>query len=412
MKTYKKRKKCAICNSKKIKKIIEFGEVPLAGYFPKKEELSNISAYELNLNFCPDCGLVQTDSVIEPSVLFKDYRYISSIGLQKHFDSVAQLMDDKYTLKDKKVLEIGCNDGVLLEPMKNLGADCMGIDPAENIVKLARDKGLEVICDYFDYKKAKKYEFKNKFDIIVSNNTFAHIIDIQSVLKGIEYSLKEGGYFQFEVHYLKKLIEDVQWDNIYHEHIYYYSLTALDYFARKFDMQIVDFEEIPIHCGSIRVTMQKRNMYRLFSLPNFDKVQLEIKNEKNLGLYDIEYFLHFKNRMKKQIKDFRTTLDEINKEHRIIGYGASGRANMFCNIVKLNSNDVEYIIDESPERYNRYIANTDIPIYSKEKLEAEDKSIYIVIMAWNYQDMIIEKLKKLGFNNYIVAFPEPEVIFG
>jgi len=410
MKIYKKRKKCAICNSKKIKKIIEFGEVPLAGYFPKKEELSNISAYELNLNFCPNCGLVQTDSVIEPDILFKDYRYISSIGLQKHFDSVAQLMDDKYVLKDKKILEIGCNDGVLLEPMKKLGADCLGIDPAKNIVKLARDRGLDVICDYFNYKKAKKLKFKNKFDIIVSNNTFAHIIDIRSVMKGIEYSLKTGGHFIFEVHYLKSLIEDTQWDNIYHEHIYYYSLTALDYFAKEFGLKIVEFEEIPIHCGSIRVNIEKRGIYRKFIIPNFDKVQMQIEKEKKLGLYNVDYFLHFKNRMKKQIKNFREMLDDINREHRIIGYGASGRANMFCNIVKLTSDDVEYIIDESPERYGRYIANTDIPIYSKEKLETEDKEIYIVIMAWNYQDMIIEKLKKMGFKNYMVAFPEPKII--
>ena len=410
MKIYKKRKKCAICNSKKIKKIIEFGEVPLAGYFPKKEELSNISAYELNLNFCPNCGLVQTDSVIEPDILFKDYRYISSIGLQKHFDSVAQLMDDKYVLKDKKILEIGCNDGVLLEPMKKLGADCLGIDPAKNIVKLARDRGLDVICDYFNYKKAKKLKFKNKFDIIVSNNTFAHIIDIRSVMKGIEYSLKIGGHFIFEVHYLKSLIEDIQWDNIYHEHIYYYSLTALDYFAKEFGLKIIEFEEIPIHCGSIRVTIEKRSIYKIFTIPNLDKVQMQIDKEKKLGLYNVDYFLHFKNRMKTQIKDFRETLDDINKEHRIIGYGASGRANMFCNIVKLTSDDVEYIIDESPERYGRYIANTDIPIYPKEKLEAEDKEIYIVIMAWNYQDMIIEKLKKMGFKNFMVAFPEPKII--
>lgn len=410
MKTYKKRKKCAICNNKEIKKIMEFGDVPLAGYFPKKEELTNISSYELNLNFCPNCGLVQTDSVIQPDILFKDYRYISSVGLQNHFDNVAHILDGKYGLKGRLVLEIGCNDGVLLEPMKKLGADCIGIDPAENIVKLARDKGLDVICDYFNYKKAKKYNFKNKFNIIVSNNTFAHIIDIQSVLKGVEYSLKEGGFFVFEVHYLKRLIEDVQWDNIYHEHIYYYSLTALDYFARKFDMQVVDFEEIPIHSGSIRVTMQKRNVYRLSSLTNSDKVQLEIKKEKEIGLYDVDYFLNFTNRMNNQIKDFRETLDTIKGDSQVIGYGASGRANMFCNIVKLTSNDVEFIIDESPERYNRYIANTDIPIYPKEKLENMDKEIYIIIMAWNYQDMIIDKLKKMGFKNFVVAFPEPKII--
>jgi len=405
MKTHKKRNHCAVCNSKDVKKIIEFGEVPLAGYFPKEDELTNISAYELNLNFCPNCGLVQTDSIINPDILFKDYRYISSVGLQNHFNDVAQILDNKYGLKDKKVLELGCNDGVLLEPMKNLGADCLGIDPAENIVKLARARGLDVICDYFNYKRAKKHKFKEKFDIIVANNTFAHISDIRSVLKGVEYSLKDGGHFIFEVHYLKKLIEDIQWDNIYHEHLYYYSLIALDNFARMFGMQVNDFEEIPIHSGSIRVTMQKTLESNIS-----EKIKLQLIKEKELGLYDVDYFLDFKNRMKKQIKDFRETLESIKVDNQVIGYGASGRANMFCNIVKLDSNDIGFIIDESPERYGRYIANTDIPIYSKEKLEDIDKEIYIVIMAWNYQDMIIGKLKKMGFKNFVVAFPEPKII--
>lgn len=412
MKIYKKRKRCAICRNKKLNKIVEFGNVPLAGYFPKKEEIGTISSYELNLNFCSKCGLVQTDSVIDPNILFKDYRYISSVGLQNHFNEVANVLDSKYGLKNKDVLEIGCNDGVLLEPMKKLGANCVGIDPAENIVKLARDKGLNVINDYFNYKKSKKYKFKNKFNLIVSNNTFAHITNIRSVLKGIEYSLKEGGKFIFEVHYLKRLIEDIQWDNIYHEHIYYYSLITLSNFADLFGMQIVNFEEIPIHSGSIRVTMEKRTLYKYYSIPMQEKIEIKLKEEENMGLYDVNYFKSFNDRMKKQIRDFKVILNSFDSGIRIIGYGASGRANMFCNIVKLTSNDIEFIIDESPERYGRYIANTNIPIYPKEELEKiiNKDDVYILILAWNYKDMIIKKLKKIGFNNYIVAFPEPKVI--
>lgn len=409
MKTYKKRKQCAVCNNKNLEKIVNFGNVPLAGYFPKKEELNNISSYELNLNFCPNCGLVQTDSVIDPNVLFKDYRYISSVGLQKHFNDVASILDNKYDLKDKEILEIGCNDGVLLEPMKKLGTNCIGIDPAKNIVKLARDRGLNVINDYFNYKKAKKYKWESKFDLIVSNNTFAHIIDIRSVLKGINYSLKEGGVFVFEVHYLKKLIEETQWDNIYHEHIYYYSLTALNNFAKIFGLQVVDFEEIPIHSGSIRVTMKKQTF---FSIPIQGKIEKVIEQEKKIGLLDLEYFKDFNNRMQNQIRMFRDILSSFDTGTRIIGYGASGRANMFCNIVNLSSKDIEFIIDESPERYGRYIANTNIFIYPKEELEKiiNKDNVYIFILAWNYKDMIIEKLKKMGFNNYIVAFPEPTIL--
>lgn len=407
MKEYKKRSKCAICKNKKLQKILELGQVPLAGYFPKDDERHILSGYELNLNFCPKCGLVQTDSVINPDTLFKDYRYISSVGLQSHFNEVAKMLDDKYKVKDKDILDIGCNDGVLLAPLKELGAKCIGIDPAENIVQIARERELEVINDYFNKKKAKKYGFKNKFDIITSNNTFAHITNIRSVLKGVKYSLKEGGVFIIEVHYLKRLIEDIQWDNIYHEHIYYYSLTALNNFAELVGLKVIDYEEFPIHSGSIRVTMKKTH-----TLEKSTKVEARLKEESDMGLTSVEYFRNFSENMRKQINQIKKLLWVCDYNSKVIGFGASGRANMFCNIVKLTNNDVSYIIDESPERYGRFIANTDIPIFPMEKLdEIENKNeFYVLITAWNYQQKIIDKLTPKGFKKFIVAFPEPKII--
>lgn len=406
METYKKRRSCAVCKNKKLHTILELGKVPLAGYFPKDEERFNLSSYNLNLNFCPECGLVQTNSVINPDILFKDYRYISSVGLQKHFNELADILNERYSIKDKYILDIGCNDGVLMAPMKDLGARCIGIDPAENIVQIARKRGLEVINDYFNKKTAKKYDFKNKFDIITSNNTFAHIIEIRSVLEGVKYSLKKGGVFIIEVHYLKKLIEDIQWDNIYHEHIYYYSLTALNNFAELIGLEVIDFEEIPIHSGSIRVTMKKTS-----DKIESSKVEKRLEDEQNMGLTSIWYFNNFSLNMKNQISRFKMELSEL-PSGKVIGFGASGRANMFCNIVGLSSKDVSYIIDESPERYNRYIANTDIPIFPLEKLDniKNKEEFYILITAWNYQEVIIEKLKKIGFLNFIVAFPEFKII--
>lgn len=406
MKEYSKREKCAICGNKKIVKIIEFGNVPLAGFFPTEKERLNISSYELNLNFCPKCGLVQTDSVIDPDVLFKDYRYISSVGLQKHFNELANILNDKYCVKDKDILDIGCNDGVLLAPLKDLGAKCIGIDPAENIVQIARKRNLTVFNDYFNKETAKKYKFKSKFDIITANNTFAHVINIKSFLEGVKYSLKDNGVFVIEVHYLKKLIEDVQWDNIYHEHIYYYSLTALNNFANIVGLRVIDFEEFPIHSGSIRVTMQKISDKKT----KFDKIEQRIEEESNMGLTSLWYYGNFSINMKGQIYRFKMELSEL--KGKVIGFGASGRANMFCNIVGLSSKEISYIVDESPERYGRYIANTDIPIYPIDKLENEDKkNCYILITAWNYTEMIIEKLKKIGFHKFIVAFPNTKIIY-
>lgn len=397
---YKKREKCAICDNINLKNIISFGKVPLAGKFPKKEELSNINIYDLNLVICEECGLVQTDSIISPDVLFKDYRYASSVSLSGYFKNVANILSNKFDLKNLNILEIGCNDGVLMLPLKEKGANIIGIDPAINIVNIAKEKGLNVICDYFNYNNSIKYNLQDKFDIIIANNSFAHITEIKSVLEGINLSLKDDGIFIFEVHYLNSLIEFNQWDNIYHEHMYYYSVTSIKNFMEKFNMNLIDFEEITNHSGSIRFYAKKNNASAINQ-----KIIDKIENEKELLYLKINEFSknakHHINSIKEFIKDLKS------KNNKIIGYGSSGRANMFCNIIGLTENDIDYIVDESPERYNRFIPNSNIPIISKENMDFD--ADYVFIFAWNYANMIMEKLKMYNFK-YIVAFPEIQIV--
>jgi len=398
---YTKRKYCAGCDETNFLSMLSLGEVPLAGVFPLKEELEIENKYPLNLLFCKKCSLVQTDSFIEPQILFEDYRYISSVGLSNHFKEVASILDDRYTVKNKNILEIGCNDGVLLEPLSKLGANVEGVDPAKNIVKLAKDKGLKVFEEYFNDETFGGEEFKSKYDLVLSNNTFAHIPDIQSVVRGVKHVLKPNGDFVFEVHYLQSLIDGKQWDNIYHEHIYYHSITGLNNLFQKYGMTIVDFEEIPIHSGSIRVTVANRNTYK--SPKVLDRIELESKTIAN-----VEYLRNYGEDVRNHITNFNDTIEELKKNHSIAGYGASGRANMFCNLTDLNSNIVKFIVDESPERCGRYIANTDIPIVDVETLKNSDADL-LIIFAWNYSKMIIEKTQFKKFK-YLVAFPTIQIV--
>jgi len=398
---YTKRKYCAGCDDTDFLSVLSLGEVPLAGVFPLKEELEIENKYPLNLLFCKKCSLVQTDSFIEPQILFEDYRYISSVGLSNHFKEVASILDDGYDVKGKNILEIGCNDGVLLEPLSKLGANVEGVDPAKNIVKLAKDKGLIVYEEYFNDETFGGEEFKSKYDLVLSNNTFAHIPDIQSVVRGVKHVLKPNGDFIFEVHYLQSLIDGKQWDNIYHEHIYYHSITGLDNLFQKYGMTIVDFEEIPIHSGSIRVTVSNRNTYK--STKVLDRIELESKTITN-----VEYLRSYGEDVRNHITNFNNTIKELQKNHTIAGYGASGRANMFCNLTDLNSNIVKFIVDESPERCGRYIANTDIPIVDVETLKNSDVDL-LIIFAWNYSKMIIEKTQFKKFK-YLVAFPTIQIV--
>jgi SAM-dependent methyltransferase len=397
MEIYKKREHCASCNSTKLKNILDLGSVPLAGFFPKKEEIENVSSYPLKLQICEECKLVQTDSVIDPDVLFRDYRYLSSVGLSKYFEGVANELNERYDIKDKDILEFGCNDGVLLKPLTDLGAKAIGIDPSINVSQIARDRGLNVITNYFNYENFGTDEWKERFDIIISNNTFAHIIDITNTVKAVNHCLKAGGKFIFEVHYLKNLIEELQWDNIYHEHIYYYSVTALQNMLERYGMNIVDFEKRDIHSGSIRIIAEKSNSELS------EKVKAIINEEKET-ICNLEYLEVFQNNVLDHIESFNDEIKKLKEDGLIIaGYGASGRANMFCNITNLNNDIIEFIVDESPERCGRYIANTDIPIVGIDVLK-EKKIDVLIIFAWNYSKMIVEKTKFNDFT-YMIAFP-------
>jgi len=401
---YKKRTKCASCNNSHLTQIHDFGEVPLAGNFPTESELSDVQTYQLSLVMCEECKLVQTNSIISPEVLFSDYRYKSSIGLTTHFNDYTNWFINKFGKSPYSILEIGCNDGVLLHPMQSAGFDIIGVDPAENIIKNPVSDGLSIYGDYFSTKFVESNKFNSKFDFILANNSFAHIDNILDVVNGVEMGLKDGGYFIIEVHYVLELIKQFQYDNIYHEHIYYYSLTSLQNLLSPYGIYIVDFEYINTHSGSIRVVFQKGGI-------TSNKVKDTLLFEEETGLTDIQYYTEFSNNIIKHSTEFINALQKIKSEGNIIyGYGASGRANMLCNILKLTNDDISVIFDESIERIDRYIPNSNIPITDANKLnDMYNDNIVMVIFAWNYTNMIIDKLKKYNFK-FLIPFPSINLV--
>ena len=237
--------------------------------------------------------------------------------------------------------------------------------------------------------------------MVLANNSFAHIIDIKSIVKGVNNFLKPSGHFVFEVHYLNNLVEENQWDNVYHEHIYYYSISALNNFFTKYGMTVVDFEEIPIHAGSIRVTVLNDNIDTPDKI--FDRI---LKEHTTIG--NVNYLSDFTKKVNNHIENFKDEIKKLSRKYKIAGYGASGRANMFCNLTGLNEDVVQFIVDESPERCGRYIANTKIPIVDIDTLKESDVDI-IIIFAWNYSKMIIEKTQFKKYK-YLVAFPSVQLV--
>tara|TARA_R110000744_G_scaffold380262_1_gene500463 strand:+ start:725 stop:1957 length:1233 start_codon:yes stop_codon:yes gene_type:complete len=398
---HRTRAECGICKNSDLKTVIEYGLVPLAGDFPSSDQLQNGQKYNLNIQFCTECGLLQTDSTIDAGTLFKDYRYISSVGLAEHFSAVATQIKSKFN--PRKVLEIGSNDGVLLKPLSDLGIDAFGVDPAINICKIAESKGCHVYNEYFNEDFVRGHELDNHFDFIVSNNCFAHIEDIRSVVAGVKRALCEDGHFQIEVHYVKSLIDELQYDNIYHEHLYYYSLSSLHHLFSKNGMTIVDYEEIPIHSGSIRVIV--KNCVSPLGCKISERLRLE---RECWGVTSLGYFTNFGERVDKHIQSIGVQLNKL--KGKIVGYGASGRANMVCALANIGPQLVEYIVDDSPERNGRYISATHIPIVDKNHLDKDPIGPeYILIFAWNFAEPIMEKLQNNQYK-YIILFPEVRIL--
>ena len=386
-----KRDNCASCNGTDFSQVYNFGEVPLAGSFPTTP--GKVAKYPLTVIMCENCKLVQTNYLINPEELFKDYRYISSISMQKHFNQYANWLVEKENIDSRDIiLEFGCNDGPLLYALKEKGITALGVDPATNIIKLGRDKDLLIVDDFFNSNFIKENSLNNCFDYILSSNSFAHIEDIQEVIEGIKIGLKPRGKLIIEVQYLVDLVEKFQFDFMYHEHLYYYTLTSLQNLFKTHGLTILNFERIPIHSGSIRVVIGTGK--------SSQKVLNQIKKEK--PYLDLSNFNKSISTALKQLYDY---LQE-NKHLEIAGYGASGRANVVTSLLDLDQTLIKYIIDESPERFNKWTANGKIPILPPKHL-IEDKPEAILIFAWNFADIIIEKTKHLGIP-YIIPFPKLE----
>lgn len=410
----KHREDCRGCHSKDVVKFLSLGNLPLAGGFIKEEDIPKEKKYPLDVYFCRNCSLVQIMDIVPADILFKDYRYLSSVmtTLVRHFEIHAKNLVSRYSLnKDSFAVEIGPNDGVLMKPLQDLGVNILGFEPAKNIAKIASSKGLRIINDYFTKNNAiELIKLHGKADIILANNVFAHIDDIDEIMEGISKLLKNDGVFVFEVHYIVDLIEKLQFDTIYHEHLIYYSVKALQKLMNRYNMEITDIERIPIHSGSISVHAKKIN--------NANHIDSSVSNllklESSLGLHAEEPYFEFADKVKRIKDELLTLINNFKlKNKRIICYGAPGRGTTFLNYIGIGKKQIDYVIDQSPERYGRVMPGVHIPIYPPEKFREEIiPPDYALILAWSYEKEIIKKeqefISKGG--KFIIPLPKIKLI--
>ena len=404
-------KNCAFCNGNEIYIIMNFGEMALAGGFLKKKDFKKEPKFLMRLGFCNQCYAVQIVDAISPDLMFKDYFYFSSsiLTLKNHFYEYAKEVTSRFLQPEtSKVLEFGCNDGVLLKPLAdNNIKTVIGVDPAENIISTINDERIITICDYFTENVAEQV-LKNygEIDLVMANNAYAHINDIQGTTRAVKKVLSINGVFVFEVHYLGHVIEGLQYDMIYHEHIYYYSiLSAINHF-KKYEMTIFDVKPQKIHGGSYRFHVCNDSGLNASNIS--EEVRMLIKSEKDRGYHLLDTYKKFSTNINKIRDDLMSLITEIkSKGKSIVGYGASGRANTMIQFCGLTKEHIDYMIDDSPAKLDYFTPGSHFEIKSRSMLEGNNSPDYVIIFAWTFLDEIKSKnnhyLKQGG--NFIIPLP-------
>ena len=377
-----KRTTCRACESKNLKEILNLGDMALAGGFlPNKEAIATETRFPLPVHVCLDCSLVQILEVIDPAILFRDYSFSSSTipPLVKHFEGYAEWLRSR--LSPKLVFEFGCNDGVLLAPLEKLGIGAKGVDISENITAMAREKGLDVMTGYFDDEMAANLAQKfGQADVVTGSNAFAHNDHPERILSAARIALKDSGHLCLEVMYAGDLLELLQWDTLYHEHLTFYSLHTLEVLLKRYGFHITHAERIPMHGGSLRIIAAVTPGEA--ATPELEAVR---EYEAKMKLADPQTWIDFGSHIGRKIDIVRETLGRLSKNSRIWGYGAAGKATMWVNACDMTY--LEAMVDASPLRAGKLMPGTHTPIVFPAELKKNPPD-YIFITAWNYADVI------------------------
>lgn len=374
-------KNCLVCGNKKLFKYLDLGQQPLANNLSKKFKLAT---FPLEVTYCQKCYHNQLNYEVKKERLFSNYLYLSSQSktLQNHFNKTAQKYIKLFNLKKSScIVDVGSNDGISLSYYKKKGfKNIFGIEPAKNISNIANKKGINTINSYLNKKISKR--LRKKADLVTASNVFAHNRDIKKLAKNLISMLTENGVLIIEVQYLISMLQKNLFDNIYHEHIHYWSINSLSHLFKNLNCQIFKIEKIDTHGGSIRCYIKKK-----VGMDGSD-VKKFINFEYKIGIRSKKIFVDFSKKLNKKKNKFKNFLFE-KKNKTIIGYGAAAKTTTLLNFLEISDN-IKFVIDDNKLKQNYFIPGTKIKIVSKKKI---DKKIdYLIVFAWNYFDEIKKKI--------------------
>ena len=383
---------CRSCGETKLKRVVSLGYQPLANNLLKKKN-EKTELYPLEMNYCPACHNCQLSISVEAKKMFSNYLYTSSTSksFREHFVNATKKYVKELRLKPKKsyIIDIGSNDGVALKPFKDLGfKNIVGIEPAKNLAKIANKNKIKTLNFFLEKKNIKK--IKKNADLVLASNVFAHSDNLKEMAECMKKLLKKDGTIIIEVQYLLNTLKDLTFDNIYHEHYNYWSLTSLVNFFNQFNLTIFRAEKISTHGGSIRIYLKNKKV-------KIEKnVKSLLKEEEDFGIKKFSTYQKFADKIYKIRSNVINNLKKLKmKNKEIIGYGSPAKATTALNFFGV-TNQIDYIIEDNPLKHGKFLPGVKIPIFSKNKLNK--KASTILVLAWNFFDDIKKNNSSLSDN--------------
>lgn len=408
-----KRKNCRLCNSEKLCLCFKLEPTPPANAFVKKEHLDEPqTTFPLDVYFCENCYHVQLLDIVDPKELFENYVYVSgtSSTFVNHFEEYSKFIIKNYLSGDSSfVVDIGSNDGTLLQFFKKNGCHILGVDPAKKIANNARKNGIETLPLFFDDKVSKMIQDKyGSADVITANNVFAHIDNLTGFITNVRNLLTHNGIFSFEVSYLADVIQKTLFDMTYHEHLSYHSVLSLVPFFESNGMELIEAIRVDIHGGSLRGIVQLKNgPYKIG-----ESVKNAIKIEKGLHLDKADTFQKFAIGINEIKSKFQSLIIKLKQDgNTIAAYGAPAKATTLLYHFGIDSSTIDFIVDDSALKQGLYSPGKHIPILSPEAIY-QKKPNYLIILAWNFTEEILKKHAKYKneIGHFIVPLPTLMVI--
>ena len=405
--------KCRMCSSKDLEKFLDLGHHPPSDNFLTQEQLDNPEIfYPLDVLICKKCGLWQLGYVVPPELMFNEnYPYVSSTTTtgKTHYISMANNICRKFNLlKNDLAVDIGSNVGVLLSGFNSNGLRVLGIEPSKNVAKIAQKNKINTLIAFFSSKLARQILRKHgKVSVITGTNVFAHINNLNDFFKAVDILLTKNGILVIEAPYLVNLIENLEYDTIYHEHLSYISLKPLIQFCKLHGFVVFDVEMQSIHGGTMRYYISRKDAQKPTK-----NIKYYLNLEKQKKIYSKKTLVNFSREINNQRQELNRLLFNLKlKGKKIVGLSAPAKGNTLLNYCKLGPEILDYVTEKAPLKIGKFTPGTHIPIFHDKKL-LKDKPDYALILAWNFSKEIIKNNKKFkeSGGRFIIPIPKPKII--